>query len=94
MIWYEFFAILCNACEIGPLCSNLRHIHVKGNGNSNIPGVTNAFSYSSYLQQYQHQLVTDPTNTSSNKKINAKLKIVQMRNRNESLGKQQQKNYV
>lgn len=79
--------------QIGPLCSNLRHIHVKGNGNSNIPGVTNAFSYSSYLQQYQHQLVTDPTtNASSNKKINAKLKIVQMRNRNESLGKHKKKN--
>jgi len=74
----------------GPLCSsNLRQIHIKGNGNSNIPGVTNAFNYSSYLQQYQHQLVSDPNligNNNHNKKINAKLKIVQMRNRNESLG--------
>jgi len=56
----------------------------------NTTGNTSYFNYQNYYQQYQHQLAdnhgTNHNSSTNCNKINAKLKIVQMRNRHESLG--------
>jgi hypothetical protein len=84
-----------NSNSTGPLNLIQRQIVTSKTVNT---GNTSYFNYQNYLQQYQHQLVDNrgsSHNSSPNcNKINAKLKIVQMRNRHESLGKTKKSNIL